>query len=1003
MNRYYIIADNVELDTNDDIDVSLNYQIDDIMNIEKRKTDFSKTLTLPGTPKNNIFFKNIFDVQIDSQNFNVAKSIKCHIRCGDNTVMRGYLQLLDIVIDNKEVEYQVSVSGSIKNILNDLADYTMRNLDLSEYNHIRNRTNIAKSWSYTVKSYGSDLIMSGPGRGYVYPYIVTGDTTNIMYRWNIYDAYPAPYIKTLWDKMFEFAGFTYTSKFINSEYFKKLIFPYTEDKIEKSAEQVDLETTRIGSNTTSYTTLVPLRNRGSSWWKNYTDIANYFPLFRESGTVTDNGNDLEFQDGLNSWQQNANGGIYVCQSAGYYDVAFTGKVFPYVVHVNGKTDMELKEGQFKYLYRLKKNGQILDASYNGSGVAGANGLVNYFGLSSGTHASPWIDLGTQVFFDVSADNVYLNVGDVIRIDIGFEYGNDVKWYGSSDDKHKVGLLLKQSYNGSFTKLTVTPSSNQSMGNDEIDLTATLSDKLKMKDFFLSIVQMFNLIVMDNPNKENDLIIEPRDDFFNSKQRVRDWTYKIDNDSDIKISPMSELDAKAYRYTYTKDEDFYNKEYTDETGKVYGEYQIDVINDFSDVIKKTELIFAPTPDAEKYINPGSVGRVAPFFVEKSDEDFKAKKVKPRILFYSGLQPTDKTFLLQDSPVGHNTTYYEYPYCGMWDLPYDATESLEFGWSDKVYWTSNSVPVNNLYNKFHKATMNNIIDINARLMECKIHLTPKEIADFDFRDIIFFQDKGYWRVNKIKDFNPVGSDSLTTVILYKLNNLKIYDGGKVEVPTSTQHCPDDIVAVRNIKPYTNSVSVSLSSKKFLSQPKDKGYYISLSGKPITEDCCKSVGGYWVNGMCRIRTISDPGPVGPVKPYTGGLPTVEPVANDLKRNQNNSIMNGVKMSGRENYAQLESDVKLIIGNNNSAAKGATGSIIIGDNINADEPGAVYLGEIKISQDGNITNTGISIIDGGEDVVFPFDKTNLIDIIDGGIDSVRNPGGSSKSRPIIDGNNLE
>ena len=34
---------------------------------------------------------------------------------------------------------------------------------------------------------------------------------------------------------------------------------------------------------------------------------------------------------------------------------------------------------------------------------------------------------------------------------------------------------------------------------------------------------------------------------------------------------------------------------------------------------------------------------------------------------------------------------------------------------------------------------------------------------------------------------------------------------------------------------------------------------------------------------------------------------------------------------------------------------------------------------------------------------KTNLIDIIDGGLDSVRNYGGDSKLRPIIRGANYE
>jgi hypothetical protein len=80
-------------------------------------------------------------------------------------------------------------------------------------------------------------------------------------------------------------------------------------------------------------------------------------------------------------------------------------------------------------------------------------------------------------------------------------------------------------------------------------------------------------------------------------------------------------------------------------------------------------------------------------------------------------------------------------------------------------------------------------------------------------------------------------------------------------------------------------------------------------------------------------------------------------------------------------------------------TGAFVIGDGINADENGAIYIGDIKINQDGNILRTGIVIIDGGEDEVFDFLKTNPIEVIDGTIDSVRNPGGDSYTRIIIDG----
>ena len=55
-NQFKIQAGGVVLETYDDFEISLNYQITDITDITSRKTSFSKTIVIPGTPINNAFF-----------------------------------------------------------------------------------------------------------------------------------------------------------------------------------------------------------------------------------------------------------------------------------------------------------------------------------------------------------------------------------------------------------------------------------------------------------------------------------------------------------------------------------------------------------------------------------------------------------------------------------------------------------------------------------------------------------------------------------------------------------------------------------------------------------------------------------------------------------------------------------------------------------------------------------------------------------------------------------
>ena len=44
------------------IGIALQYSIDDIRNIEKKNSNYSKNITLPGTKINNDAFGNLFDV-----------------------------------------------------------------------------------------------------------------------------------------------------------------------------------------------------------------------------------------------------------------------------------------------------------------------------------------------------------------------------------------------------------------------------------------------------------------------------------------------------------------------------------------------------------------------------------------------------------------------------------------------------------------------------------------------------------------------------------------------------------------------------------------------------------------------------------------------------------------------------------------------------------------------------------------------------------------------------
>ena len=216
-----IYINNEQIDLTDEVSIPLNFNIADIREPEKRSTTWSKTVVLPGTTFNNELFSNIWNVNavINSTgttnftpNFNPNLKAIAEITYNEATQFKGICQLLNVnVTDKYEIQYEVAFFGELQNVYQFFNNKYLRDLDFSEYNHKYTLYNQQLSWNNT--------------NGYVYPMIDYGFQINS--RFNVTNMFPALFVKTIIDKMFNDAGFTYQSSFFNSEIFKKLVIPYS--------------------------------------------------------------------------------------------------------------------------------------------------------------------------------------------------------------------------------------------------------------------------------------------------------------------------------------------------------------------------------------------------------------------------------------------------------------------------------------------------------------------------------------------------------------------------------------------------------------------------------------------------------------------------------------------------------------------------------------------------------------------------------------------------------
>jgi len=279
--------------------------------------------------------------------------------------------------------------------------------------------------------------------------------------------------------------------------------------------------------------------------------------------------------------------------------------------------------------------------------------------------------------------------------------------------------------------------------------------------------MFNLYIQPNPDDEKDLIIEPRDDFYNND--VIDWSGKIDKSKDIEFLPMGALNSKEYLYTYKKDNDYYNDLYYNTWDEVYGQADFIINNDFLKAEHKTEVIFSPTPS----VGQSWYDRVVPTIIKFDDKNgVQRTEANIRILQWGGLKNTDQLWLHNDS--SGSTFKTDYPYAGMYNDPYLPTEDIGFNLTNEIYWANvfNNVITfsnNNLYNKYYKKFIEEITDTNSKIVNAYFYLTPSDITNLSFRKQYYFEGQ-YFRLNKVENYNP--SNPITKCEFLKIKEATVF---------------------------------------------------------------------------------------------------------------------------------------------------------------------------------------------------------------------------------------
>ena len=351
--------------------------------------------------------------------------------------------------------------------------------------------------------------------------------------------------------------------------------------------------------------------------------------------------------------------------------------------------------------------------------------------------------------DLSVPNVTINPSDTLTVNVVTSgLGAAYRLYGDE-------MLLT----------STTPTQVQLNYGDSIVINDTIPKGIFQKDFFASIVKMFNLYVYEDKLVEKNLIIKPFIDFYDGTKI--DWTDKVDRGSVLRIKPMSEFTARYYDYKYKPDNDFYAENYRKKFNEGYGDYIFDSENEFVKEVDATELIFAGTILYQK----NSTDKIYSAFYKLSNENTKEDKMDSVIRILQAKKITGRTTWALQNGLGGSTiaSYTSYGYAGHLDNPFNPVSDINWGATKEVYYSASAVTAANLFNGYWSEYIAEITNVegHSKMLTCSVKLNEVDIYNLDFSKLIYI-DGSLWRLNKVLDYNPMDFNT-TKVELLKVIEL------------------------------------------------------------------------------------------------------------------------------------------------------------------------------------------------------------------------------------------
>ena len=752
---YYKPQTEFEFDLIESPSIVVNFNFLDIKEPTLRKGSFSQTIKVPFSNRNNKFFENWFNVNLDTLIFDTNTKFDAIVFVDTMEQMQGFIQLKSIYLNARE--YEIVIFGNTANFFTDIKDKKLRQAFENDNNgiitsdeqldHYLTSANVVDSWTspglttigtnpvggastsndimYPVIDYGHNSKPFGMGmftdRSDVTQPIDIEQLANIGFV-KTANLRPAIRLSRLLRIIAEKAGYTIKSSFLGinldgtldlSKYFSK-IFMTLSNQHERvktfynnfgfQVSMAGAVTQTIGADEDDYASQI-VRQLGftneSSPNFDYFSMFYYNPL-----TAVVDGTTYNIQTNRITIPS-----TYVASEMGLPEGYGSNWGVEYEFNITAPSSyLQNSTGSYKTISQV---------------IVYVQKQTNPFGEPSGS----WVTCSTNTASPGSTINIQgntmlygLQTGGVVNFRLKIIWTAE---FGNVFDNDTMPNLTVNSGTIRSINNGATGYTNGSYGM-QVVMAENMPD-IKQADLFRDLVHRFNLVVLNDPDNANNLIIEPYQEYIASGS-TQYWTDKLDISKEQVIKSTSELQKEKFIFSDLLGDDHLNKSFNNNFEKVYGEKVVDG-GDFSSGEGKNYSLMVPfitqgiteQPSLYSWGNDYSnldvaVGQL--YSVDEYDpiELSPITDGKPRLFYYSGT-PIDLAYPYSNPLtntafkfhiVGYSLstsqdTNDKFPLCTQYDLDNlntgitSATKQLFWDWQSPIFnspwWCSKGQPFGN----------------------------------------------------------------------------------------------------------------------------------------------------------------------------------------------------------------------------------------------------------------------------------------------------------------------